>query len=91
MDQLTIKLDDNFSVECDTYNYHLKYSKVGEINEKTGKPSVSTDEWYYARLSHALTKYFNQTMKGASDIVELRAEIKRVEQIILEVKNTHNV
>jgi hypothetical protein len=90
MDQLVIKLDENYRIECDTYNYHLKYSKVGEINEKTGKPSVSNDEWYFPRLSQALNRYFNQAMKSAADIEELKEEISRVEKIISGIKNIKN-
>ena len=71
---MRIKLDDNWSVESDTSSWNLHYEKEGEINPKTGKPMMTRNESYHARLVDALKCYLNEVPKSATTIGQVVAE-----------------
>jgi hypothetical protein len=82
-----IIIDENYRIENDVNNFILKYEKRnGIINEKTGKETTSSDEWYFPNIKLALIKYFNESLKTPETITEVLDEIKRVETLISKMK-----
>lgn len=76
-----IRLDDNFYIDVDTYNYTLR-QEVKTFDEAKNKIVTSKDEWNYPKLSQILDKYLNVSLKSCEDITSLRAELGRIEKII---------
>jgi hypothetical protein len=83
-----IKLDERYSIETDSNNFTLKYEEkiIKEIKGEK-KEMTSKDEWHYPKLSQCLNKYMNQSLKPLEDIVSLRQELKKIEEVIKNVKN----
>lgn len=80
-----IRLDDNFYIDVDTYNYTLK-QEIKTYDEVKDKIVTSKDEWNYPKLSQILDKYLNISLKSCEDITSLRAELDRIEKIIKGIK-----
>lgn len=49
-----IQLDKHYRVEEDSNSWNLVYEKLGDINPKTNKPTVSSNVSYHANLKQAL-------------------------------------
>lgn len=78
-----IKLDENYSIETDSYNVSLIYRREKEI-EKNGelKTVVEKSDWHYPTLAHALKKYLSESLKECSSIEEVLKRIEIVENRI---------
>lgn len=84
-----MKLDNNYTITPDAHCWVLHYREVRGVNESTGRPRVSTDEWYLPNLKAALKKYMDISLKGADSVGELMKRLNEVEQKIdkIDVKN----
>lgn len=71
---MKIQLDDNWYVEADATSWNLHYEKEGDINPKTGKPTMTHDVSYHARLVDALKCYLNEVPKSATTVGQLVLE-----------------
>lgn len=80
-----IRLDENFHIDVDTYNYTLR-QEIEKYDEVKGKMVTSKDEWNYPKLSQILDKYLNISLKSCEDIASLRAELGRIEKTIAGIK-----
>jgi hypothetical protein len=86
-----LKLDDNYTVSMDTYNFTLK-SEFKTIQQrlnngiKESKEVVSRDEWHFPSLQLALQKYLNECIRPLESIVELQKELERIEKLITTIK-----
>jgi hypothetical protein len=78
-----MKLDENYRIETDKYNFTLVYESK-TFDEKKKKEVTSTDEWHYPDLKNALLKYLNQSVKVCDSVVGLYEKIKEVELNILK-------
>lgn len=78
-----LKLNEHYRIENDANNFILKYEKAtGKINKTTGKEEVSTNEWYYPKMSMAIDKFLNQELKKPESIIELNDAIKELTSVI---------
>lgn len=78
-----ITLDENYRIETEANNFILKYERpTGEINKKTGKEMVSSGEWYYGKLEHALDKYLNEALKPSKYIQDLKTRLSEIARVI---------
>lgn len=68
---MKIQIDEHWTVEADTASWNLEYREEGEINPKTGKPTVSSEVSYHARLVDALKAYLNKAPKDATTANEI--------------------
>jgi hypothetical protein len=85
-----MKLDENFTLEGEAYNWTLKYEKdTGEKTEK-GKPIISKDRWYYPKIEMALKKYFDECLKPAQDVKQLSLKIDEVLETIERLRIKDN-
>lgn len=78
-----IQLNQFYRIENDANNFILKYEKpTGKISKKTGKEEVSTNEWYYPKMSMAIDKFLNQELKKPESIIEMNDAIKELTRVI---------
>ena len=70
-----MKLDENYTIDSDKYCWILRYKKVGDINPKTNKPTVSTDETFHPTIKSALVRYCDSANKGSETISEVLMRI----------------
>lgn len=79
-----IILDDNYSMACDTDTCTLYYKKVGEINPDTGKPIVSSNQWYYPNMKVCLKFYL---LKSAAESTSISGVLDRINEIENKIDN----
>lgn len=77
-----IQLDEFYRIEEDAVSWNLIYEKEGEINDKTGKPSISRDASYHANLKQALVVYLDKSLKGSTDAQDVIRRITEAEERI---------
>jgi len=83
-----IIIDDKYFLTNDSNQWVLNYESKGDLNEKTGKPTVTTDKWYSGSLEASLKRYINEVSKPATDWEALTDFITYgMNQIDLLVKN----
>lgn len=72
-----MKLDDNFTVTNDAYSWTLHLRREGDINPKTGKPSVCEKKWHFGNLKDCLRRYLDESLKPAESVEEMRDLLHR--------------
>jgi hypothetical protein len=82
-----LKLDNNYSVSMDTYNFTLKseFKTIKEIVKdgvKENKEVVSKDEWHFPTFQLAIQKYLNECIRPLNSIIELQKELQRIDNLI---------
>ena len=77
-----IKLDDNYKVYPDTACWILAYEKVGNVNPKTGKPTITSNTSYHATLVQSLSAYLDKCLEPADSIQSVINRISEAEQRI---------
>lgn len=78
-----MELDENYSVEKDSYNTILKYSRTAVNSD--GKEVVSTREYYYNCLKDCLAPYCDKVMVISEDVRELIEQVKKLNILIQKV------
>ena len=81
-----MKIDENYSVEQDTHCWVLKFEKEGELNERTGKNTIHSEEWYHPTLKSALKKYMDVKLKGSEALCDVIQRLNEVELVINNLK-----
>lgn len=85
-----MRIDENYSIENDSNQWTLKYSQEGEINKKTGKPTLTENRWYFGTLKGCLNRYLDESIKPAENIdlvVKLLSSAERnIENLIAGLK-----
>ena len=75
-----IKLDNEYWIEMDAYNWILKYESEEYAKEVMGdlKMVTTKDEWYYPTLRMCLKSYCDKTLKECSSIEKV---IERIDDL----------
>lgn len=84
-----MKLDSNYTITSDANNVILNYESIGEVNPKTGKPTITKNEWFYKNLEDALVSYVNKSINPSNDaqsVLEALSEVKGTITSILSKK-----
>jgi len=75
-----MKLDENYTLEGEEYNWILFYEKpTGKTNEKTGKEIVTKSKWYFPKIEQALQKYIDHVLKPEESVLSI---IQKQEEIL---------
>lgn len=85
MSKKVIVLNDNFSIYPSTDCWTLKQQEEGEINPKTGKPSIKVSNTFHGTLKQALDAFVDKSLKTSLDISMLQEKLQELEDFI---KNT---
>lgn len=80
-----MKLDENYSLQMDSYNFTLKY-KLEYFDGIKDKVVTTTYEWHFPNLKGAINKYMNESFKPCKSIIEFSKELDRVELLISKIK-----
>jgi len=83
----TIRLDNEYYVSHDNLSWTLLYRKEGKINEKTGKPTISSETFYYPSLTLVLQKYKDQAIKPCKDVIEVLDKLNVISNNINKLFN----
>ncbi len=73
-----VRLDDNYWLEADRYNWVLRYKKITMIPDPaTGelRPVTSTDESFHGKLDFALKAYCDKCLKNTGSVDQIRSMI----------------
>jgi hypothetical protein len=79
---MKLRLDDIFTIESDTYSFMLKQEENKGINEKSGKPIVMTNYWYFPTMNMCLKRYIQESLKSCNDIDAILSRLQRLEVVI---------
>ena len=84
-----MKIDDNFHVTNDRYQWTLHFEGDPEERVAFGKLQEvrSTDKWYYSSLEMCLKKYKDEAIKPCESVDEILQKIEFLNQLI---KNKFN-
>lgn len=84
-----IRLDENFTIEGEKYNWILKFEENRTREDKNGKEVsyVSRDTWYYPKVSQALRRYKEEALKISDSVEELLQKVENLETVITETCN----
>lgn len=77
-----MKIDDKFYIKQDSHNVILCFEEYGEINDKTGKPTKTYQEWFYKDLKEALRGYLHKSIDANGDVSMVLDKIYQVEKTI---------
>ena len=61
------QIDEDYSIETDSYTFTLKLRKIGKLNPDTGKPVVTKGEWHFPTINMCLKKYVQECVKVHDD------------------------
>jgi len=81
-----IKLDEHYYLTNDSNQWVLNFEKEGEINPKTGKPTIKKDTWYCGTIQGCIRRYYNESTKDCSNLQELKESIDKIESKLDELK-----
>ena len=84
-----LRLDDNYSLDFDSYNVMLRYENKavkeikGELKEVTQKY-----QWYYPNVKQALKRYIQVSLNPVDSLEEIINRMDKLEKVIdnLETK-----
>jgi hypothetical protein len=76
-----IKLDDNYTIDSDAYNWILRFEEVKQGTDKEGKAKeiLSFREWHHANFKQAVLQYINETTKWCDSLVSILDKLNEVE------------
>lgn len=83
----SIKLDDNWRIDNSSGSATLVFEKEGDINEKTGKLTISKDVFYYSTVKQALIGYTNRCLVYSENITEVLNKLESIENLIKNMKD----
>ena len=78
-----MKLDNNYSLEGEKYQWTLSYESETKTAEN-GKKYTSKDNWYYRSIDDALTKYVDECLKPCESVKEVLQRIAELKETIKE-------
>ena len=76
-----MKLDSNYTLEGEKYNWILSYESEPKTAEN-GKKYTSKDKWYYRSIEDAIVKYLDECFKPCESVKELLTKITELKESI---------
>lgn len=83
----SIKLDDNWRIDNSSGSATLIFEKEGDINDKTGRPTISKDTFFYSTVKQALIGYTNRCLVYSDSITEVLNKLESIENLIKSIKD----
>lgn len=86
-----MQLDENYYLDSDSNQWILRKEEVTDtFNEKTGKYMMNKDTWYFPKITQALSRYLDDTLKGSENVTTVLERIKEVEESIQKLEINAN-
>ena len=81
-----IKLDENYTIDSDAYNWILRYERTYLGKDKEGKPKEQTaiEESYHASFKQCILKYIDEASKECDS---LNAILDKLSEIEIKLNN----
>jgi len=80
-----MKLDKNYTITGESYNWILKYKSDPKVDDKK-KEYTTKSTWYFSNIKHALKKYMDESLKSSNSVEDLMEALIRVEEKINNLK-----
>ena len=76
-----IKLDDNYTIDSDAYNWILRCEKTYMGKDKQGNPKEQTsiNETFHASFKQCILEYINETAKECKDLISIIELLNHIE------------
>jgi hypothetical protein len=83
-----IKLDKNYTLISDPYNWILRFEEVKEGKDKEGnlKEIISTKETYHANIKQAIMKYVDESLKNIPELALIIEKLESIEESLNGLK-----
>lgn len=84
-----IKIDNKFYILVEApgiCTLVMEEERTREKKDGTKEQYIFKDRWYLSNVENCLKRYLSLSLEDTSDVKEVLAEIKRVEQTITELK-----
>lgn len=83
-----IKLDENFYLEGERYNWILVFEEERKREKKDGTKEMFTfrDNWYFPKIEQALSTYKNEAVKSSKTADDILNKLNSVENAIKNLK-----
>ena len=78
-----MKLDNNYSLEGEKYQWTLSYESETKTAEN-GKKYTSKGKWFYRSMEDALNRYVDEAAKPSKSVLEILKNLAELKQIIKE-------
>lgn len=75
---MSLKIDENYRIEKDVSSWNLMFERIGEVNPKTGKRTVSRNVTYHANIKQALIKYCDEQFESCKTIADVIQKINEL-------------
>lgn len=76
-----IKIDQNWTITKDSFQWVLTYEAEGEVNPKTGKPSKTVRTTYHSTLAQVL-RHFADDSLVVNSVPDLQRSLGKVHEEI---------
>lgn len=78
-----IQIDKQFYIKSASVGYSLNFEmQLDTINEKTGKPKISKEQWFYPSVKMCLKQYLEESMRPSQSVKDLIDRIEEAEKKI---------
>lgn len=75
-----IKIDDDYTIEPDTYGWRLVYSE--KRTPKNGTPYIFQDSWNFVSIEQAMKKYVDLGLKEVKSLTEAISKIESLHSML---------
>jgi hypothetical protein len=87
INNIPMKLDENYAIEQDAYNFILHYENEGDVNPKTGKPTVTVRDTFHPTLEQALLTYASRCQNVSEGVDRLLDSMQETRETIKKAIN----
>jgi hypothetical protein len=87
INNIPMKLDENYTIKQDTYNFILHYENEGDVNPETGKPTVTVRDTFYPTLEQALLAYASRCQNVNEGVDRLLDSMRETRETIKKAIN----
>lgn len=84
---MKLQLDKNWRIESDTYSWVLIFQETRQKETGEKEDFEYINNWYYPKISQALEKYKQETLKTTETIEQMLSKLDEINKKIGEIKN----
>jgi len=77
---MKVQIDEDFTLESDSYSFMLRHIEAGKINSRTGEQVKKAVYSYHPSIKHALNHYLSESTKKSESVKEILAYLEEAEK-----------